>query len=171
MGRGWRGRGGGYSLVWARVLAHFSRFTSGNDELPPRLHGAVSSCFLALQRRRRRRGSGSPAPRLVPQSRCALCPPTPSPPPPAAATTPLLLLLSLLNYRSASREATPPPPPSPTPFLPLLLSPPSSFSPAASSTSSSAGPGWNAVTENGALVSVRMAQDEPHLLLTPCWIQ
>lgn len=27
------------------------------------------------------------------------------------------------------------------------------------------------MTENGALVSVRMAPDEPHLLISPCWIQ
>lgn len=42
---------------------------------------------------------------------------------------------------------------------------------ASSVTSSPTGAGWNAVTENGALVSVRMAPDEPHLLISPCWIQ
>lgn len=55
----------------------FFRFTSGNNKLPPRLHSAVSSCFLALQRQRRQRQERrrirfSPAPRSVLESRCAL---------------------------------------------------------------------------------------------------
>ncbi|TKS68784.1 Homeobox protein [Collichthys lucidus] len=46
--------GGTYSSGRVSSLI-FPRFTSGNNNLPPRLHSAVSSCFLALQRQQQQR--------------------------------------------------------------------------------------------------------------------
>lgn len=138
----------------------FCRFTFGNKKLPPRRHSAVSSCFLAVQRQARlERGSGYlPLPALF-------CNPVEC----FGSSVPRLLLLlnlllnvfsSLPSCWSASEEAQ-----SPTSSCASYAVSSSSSSTAASSTSSPAGPAWNAVTENGALVSARMAPDEPHLPL------
>lgn len=147
----------GYSLVGARVLVHRPVFTA-DDQLPPRLHAAASSCFPAAAARRRIRNRV----RNRVQNRFSSNP---------ACPLSSLLLLLLLCYRSgASADATS----SSTPSYALSSSSSSSLSSSSSTStasSSSPEPARNALTVSGALVSVLMVPDEPHLLLTPCWIQ
>lgn len=108
----------------------FPCFTSGNNQLPPRLHAAVSSCFRALQQQRGGGGRSRSRSRTWSRTwsrsrsrsgsslvRCVL--------PPHLLHKPLFCCCSSSGTGAAHPQTRPPPPPPPTPFfLLLLLSPP-----------------------------------------------